>query len=169
MTVQIVETDYNSYFEYANVSLDDILIGSCKSLSEQCTYTWKTCTNIQNYDSSGYVDYTNSYDAITLNITVSNEVNVCPYSSSYYLYGSVTLSCHNASSTLQLTHPPTRLPTESPSDGPTQHPISNPSLFPSNTPTDTHTISPSKNPYAISSTNYFSNRILQIFDSKNKR
>ena len=123
LTVTVVETDYASSVETAFVYINGAYIASCEPLGmcsffcflylicfyvfmfvsiyntadEDCTYTFQKCDNVDGYDLSSYLDlpYVGSWDSIEIGVTISSDVNICGYSSIYYLYAYAQITCGN--------------------------------------------------------------------------
>ena len=64
-------------------------------IDEDCTYTFQTCSNVAGYDLSSYLSLPNSdsWDSIEIGVTISSAVNVCAYSTTYYLYAQAQVTC----------------------------------------------------------------------------
>ena len=103
LSVWIVETDFDSsWYEYATVYVNDVGIGTCSNLNGSCTEEVVACSNAYKYGLSDdlYSPSSSSRELITIGVSITSDVNTCPYSlygSDYYLLTVVQIVCNTAS------------------------------------------------------------------------
>ena len=117
LTIEIVETDYWSTSEHADVSINGDSSINCVELDDDCTLDWVTCEDINNLDISSYIDEEKGFNSISLYAVIDSLVDYCPYNG-YYLYVRATFGCSRYKSTY-YTEEPSNFPTTAPTIAPT--------------------------------------------------
>ena len=122
LTMSVLETNFDYYFEYASVYLNNIYLGRCYDVDDSCTDTLVMCNNIREYNISNALQESgrDGVKFVDVAIIVSSSVNRCGYinENGFYCYahGVVKIKCDlpNNVTTLRPTSSPTIDPTMSP-------------------------------------------------------